>query len=95
MIHSMTGFGKAQVRSRYGMVTAETRALNHKFFEVSAKIHNLAHEMVHYFQFYYRLKGDLKNMVSDQEPEAVRVQHFFRVENGTFAARHTLKQPSL
>ena len=60
-----------------------------------AKIHNLAHEMVHYFQFYYRLKGDLKNMVSDQEPEAVRVQLFFRAENGAVAARHTLKQPSL
>ncbi|MCP4369720.1 MAG: hypothetical protein GY797_16645, partial [Deltaproteobacteria bacterium] len=28
-----------------------------------SKIHNLAHEMAHYFQFYYRLKGDPKNLV--------------------------------
>ena len=60
-----------------------------------AKVHNLAHEMAHYFQFHYRLKGDLKNMARDPEPEAVRIQHFFRAENGTVAARHTLKQPSL
>lgn len=40
MIHSMTGFGKAVVRSKYGTVTVEIRALNHKFFELSAKIPN-------------------------------------------------------
>lgn len=40
MIHSMTGFGKAVVKSKYGTVTIEIRALNHKFFELSAKIPN-------------------------------------------------------
>ncbi len=40
MIHSMTGFGKAVVKSKYGTVTVEIRALNHKFFEVSAKLPN-------------------------------------------------------
>ncbi|MFH1753748.1 MAG: YicC/YloC family endoribonuclease [Candidatus Omnitrophota bacterium] len=40
MIHSMTGFGKAAARSKYGIVTVEIRTLNHKFFELSAKIPN-------------------------------------------------------
>ena len=40
MIHSMTGFGKAVIKSKYGIVTIEIRALNHKFFELSAKIPN-------------------------------------------------------
>ncbi len=40
MIRSMTGFGKAQIRSPYGMITIEIRALNHKYFEVSAKAPN-------------------------------------------------------
>lgn len=44
----------------------------------NAKIHNLAHEMVHYFQYHYRLKGNIHNMCSDPEPEAVRIQHDFR-----------------
>jgi hypothetical protein len=52
-----------------------------------AKIHNLAHEMAHYFQFYYGLKGDIKNMVSDPEPGAVRVQFLFRTDDSSFAAR--------
>lgn len=40
MIHSMTGFGKAAVKSRFGAVTVEIKSLNHKFFELSAKIPN-------------------------------------------------------
>ncbi|MEE8359594.1 MAG: YicC/YloC family endoribonuclease [Candidatus Omnitrophota bacterium] len=40
MIHSMTGFGKATTRSKYGIVTVEMRTLNHKFFELSAKMPN-------------------------------------------------------
>jgi len=52
-----------------------------------AKVHNLAHEMAHYLQFYYRLKGDPKNLVSDPEPEAVRVQHLFRADPSSLAAR--------
>ena len=40
MIHSMTGFGKATARSNYGIVTVEMRSLNHKFFELSAKMPN-------------------------------------------------------
>ena len=53
----------------------------------NAKIHNLAHEMAHYFQFYYHLKGDIKNMVSDPEPGAVRIQLLFKVDQSTLAAR--------
>ena len=52
-----------------------------------AKVHNLAHEMVHYFQFYYRLKGNSKNMVSDPEPEAIRIQYLFRADHSSFTAR--------
>ncbi|MBL7068625.1 MAG: YicC family protein [Candidatus Omnitrophica bacterium] len=40
MIYSMTGFGKAVCKSKYGIVTVEIRALNHKFFELSAKFPN-------------------------------------------------------
>ena len=53
----------------------------------NAKVHNLAHEMAHYFQFYYHLKGDPKNMVSDPEPEAVRIQNLFRTDHRSVAAR--------
>ncbi len=53
----------------------------------NAKVHNLAHEMAHYFQFYYHLKGDPKNMVSDPEPEAVRIQNLFRADHRSVAAR--------
>jgi len=53
----------------------------------NSKVHNLAHEMAHYFQFYYRLKGDPKNMVSDPEPEAVRLQNLFRADHSSIAAR--------
>ena len=54
-----------------------------------AKIHNLAHEMAHYFQFYYDLKGDIKNMVSDPEPEAVKIQFLFKTDHNSFAARRS------
>ncbi|NQT07192.1 MAG: YicC family protein [Candidatus Omnitrophica bacterium] len=40
MIHSMTGYGKSSARSKHGTVTIEIRAVNHKFFELSAKIPN-------------------------------------------------------
>jgi uncharacterized protein (TIGR00255 family) len=36
----MTGYGKAQARSKNGVVTIEMRSLNHKFFELSAKLPN-------------------------------------------------------
>lgn len=55
----------------------------------TAKIHNLAHEMAHYFQFYYDLKGNIKNMVSDPEPEAVRIQFLFKTDHSSFAARRS------
>ena len=54
-----------------------------------AKINNLAHEMAHYFQFYYHLKGDIKNMVSDPEPGAVRIQLLFKTDHSSFAARRS------
>ena len=40
MIHSMTGFGKAGVKSRYGDIDVEIRSLNHKYFEPSIKLPN-------------------------------------------------------
>lgn len=43
-----------------------------------AAIHILAHEMAHYFQFHYHLKGDITNMHHDPEPEAVRIQRRFQ-----------------
>jgi len=40
MIHSMTGFGRATTKSKFGNVTVEIRTLNHKFFEPSIKLPN-------------------------------------------------------
>lgn len=40
MIHSMTGFGKSVVKSKYGIVTVEMKGLNHKFFEPSIRLPN-------------------------------------------------------
>ncbi len=54
-----------------------------------AKINNLAHEMAHYFQLYYHLKGDIKNMVSDPEPGAVRIQFLFKTDHSSFAVRRS------
>ena len=45
-----------------------------------SKIHNLAHEIVHYFQFHYHLDGDITLLTYDPEPQAVRVQNLFRQE---------------
>jgi len=42
-----------------------------------AKVHTLAHELVHYFQFWYKLHGDVRTMTTDPEPEAVRIQRMF------------------
>ena len=53
----------------------------------NARIHNLAHEIAHYFQFYYELKGDINNLLCDPEPQAVRVQDYFRAEQNPIAAR--------
>ncbi len=53
----------------------------------NAKIHNLAHEMAHYFQFHYELKGDMKNLVCDPEPGAIRVQDLFRADQNSITAR--------
>ena len=57
MIHSMTGFGKAVARSKHGTVTVELRALNHKFFELSAKMSNGL------TQFEDKLKGIIQKKV--------------------------------
>lgn len=43
-----------------------------------SRIHNLAHEMVHYFQFHYHIEGDITLLNYDPEPEAVRIQKLFR-----------------
>lgn len=47
----------------------------------SMKIHNLAHEMAHYFQFHYHIDGDITLLNYDPEPEAVRIQNFFRADD--------------
>jgi len=46
-----------------------------------SKIHNLAHELTHYFQFHYHIDGDITLLNYDPEPEAVRIQNLFRVED--------------
>lgn len=57
MIRSMTGFGKAAVKSKHSVVTVELRTINHKFFELSAKLPNgLA-------QFEDKLKSAIQRMV--------------------------------
>lgn len=38
MIRSMTGFGKAERPSAEGLITVEIRTLNHKFFEMMARL---------------------------------------------------------
>ena len=43
-----------------------------------SKIHNLAHEIVHYFQFHYHINGDITQLNYDPEPEAIRIQILFR-----------------
>jgi len=43
-----------------------------------SKIHNLAHELTHYFQFHYHIDGDITLLNYDPEPEAVRIQNIFR-----------------
>ena len=45
-----------------------------------SKIHNLAHEMVHYFQFHYHIDGDISLLNFDPEPQAVIIQNHFRQE---------------
>lgn len=45
-----------------------------------SKIHNLAHEMAHYFQFHYHINGDITLLNYDPEPEAVQIQNLFRQE---------------
>ena len=59
----------------------------------NAKVHNLAHEMVHYFQFYYELKGDIKNLVCDPEPWAIQIQELFRPDQNSLAARFSKHTP--
>jgi hypothetical protein len=43
-----------------------------------SKIHNLAHEMAHYFQFHYHIDGDMTLLTYDPEPEAILIQNRFR-----------------
>ncbi len=38
MIKSMTGFGKGEAKSKYGVIKAEVRSVNHKFLEFSVKL---------------------------------------------------------
>ncbi len=40
MIKSMTGFGKGEVKSKTGVFTVEIRTVNHRYFDLSAKIPN-------------------------------------------------------
>lgn len=40
MIKSMTGFGKAEARTKFGLFTAEIKTLNHKFLEITPKLPN-------------------------------------------------------
>lgn len=38
MVRSMTGFGKAYIKSKFGIIQVEIRSFNHKFFEISERL---------------------------------------------------------
>lgn len=38
MIRSMTGFGRAELKSHHGFIRAEIKTTNHKFFEISLRL---------------------------------------------------------
>ncbi|MCG3177302.1 MAG: hypothetical protein MOGMAGMI_02271 [Candidatus Omnitrophica bacterium] len=38
MIRSMTGFGHAELKTPHGLIRAEVKTINHKFFELSARL---------------------------------------------------------
>ena len=40
MIKSMTGFGRSEIATKFGLFTAELRTLNHKFLEITFKLPN-------------------------------------------------------
>jgi len=40
MIKSMTGFGRAEIRAKFGIFAAEIRTVNHKFLEITYKLPN-------------------------------------------------------
>lgn len=40
MIKSMTGFGKSELRTKFGLFGAEAKTLNHKFLEITTKLPN-------------------------------------------------------
>ncbi len=40
MIKSMTGFGKAQLKSKYGTFAVEIRTVNHRYFDISLRAPN-------------------------------------------------------
>jgi uncharacterized protein (TIGR00255 family) len=40
MIKSMTGFGKGEVKNKLGVFTVEIRTVNHRYFDLSAKLPN-------------------------------------------------------
>jgi len=40
MIRSMTGYGRAEAKTKFGLFIAETKTLNHKFLEITPKLPN-------------------------------------------------------
>ncbi|MFH0839102.1 MAG: YicC/YloC family endoribonuclease [Candidatus Omnitrophota bacterium] len=38
MVRSMTGFGRAELKTAFGIIAVEIRSFNHKFFEISQRL---------------------------------------------------------
>jgi len=55
MVMSMTGFGIGKAKSKYGIVTAEIKTVNHKFLEISYKLPN----------GFYFLEDKIKTLLQD------------------------------
>lgn len=90
MIRSMTGFGRKTAKSKYGTVTVEMRALNHKFFELSAKVPNglgqfedilkdIVHEKIKRGKVYLNLEvGDKKGNCAHVFIDVEMAKHYSR-----------------
>ena len=75
IIHEYTGVKISSNRINYFGYLKNTILLMK-----DSKIHNLAHEIVHYFQFHYHLNGDITALTYDPEPQAILIQNNFRLD---------------
>lgn len=45
MIYSMTGFGRSQARSDWGMAIWEIRSINHRYLEINIRLPEIVREL--------------------------------------------------